>query len=102
MGASAETNRRLIQQAIQIANRAAYRGIEAASEAGDNYQMEVIQNAVRFTLDDEGIKSYMGLSLPGIADLPVIPDGPEGDEIYNALPSGSEYIDANGNRVLKQ
>ena len=63
--------------------------------------MGVIQDAMRFTLDDGGIRSYMGTSTPEIADLPVIPDGPEGEAIYNALPSGSEYVNADGTKSRK-
>ena len=35
------------------------------------------------------------------SELPIIPDGPEGDAIYNALPSGSEYVNADGTKSRK-
>lgn len=101
IGSSNETNIRLIQQAIDLATRAAYRGIDAAEELGDSYMATSIQDAMRFTLGDDGLSSYFGVSQGPIQELPVIPDGAEGDALFEALAPGDEYIDSNGNRVRK-
>jgi len=50
-GKSTEGNRRLLQQALKIMERAARRGIEAATRAGDEFAAKEIQDALDFTLE---------------------------------------------------
>lgn len=54
LGRSAAVNRRLISQALQIAEDAAERAIERAIDAGDTSTVEDIQRLLEFNLGDQG------------------------------------------------
>lgn len=53
-GKSPAANRRIIEQSLAIAKRAAKRGIRAAETAGDFDTAQEIRGALEFTLTDEG------------------------------------------------
>lgn len=50
-GKSTEGNKRLLQQAEKILDRAARRGIDAAEQAGDKFAADEIKKALEFTLN---------------------------------------------------
>lgn len=52
-GKSTEGNKRLLNQALKIAERAARRGISAAEKAGDDFTAQEIRNALEFDIDPE-------------------------------------------------
>lgn len=51
-GKSTKANKRLLEQALRIADRAARRGIAAAEEQGDAFTADEIRAALEFKLDD--------------------------------------------------
>ena len=51
-GKSPETNKRLLRQALRLAERSAQRGLAAAEERGDTAAMEDIQDLLDFRLDN--------------------------------------------------
>ena len=101
LGSSNESNIAQIQQAIEIATSAAYRGINAAEEAGDEFTAQQIRDAMRFNLGDDELGAYFGVSQNTIAAPTVIPDGDEGQIIYDELPSGASYV-LPDNTVMKK
>jgi hypothetical protein len=56
-GTSPQTNRRLLNQALKISERAARRGIKAAKAAGDDFTAQEIQKAIDFVTGDEPIST---------------------------------------------
>lgn len=51
-GRNAETNKRLLNQALKVAQRASDRAIKAAESEGDDFTAQQIRDALSFTLDD--------------------------------------------------
>ena len=101
MESSNESNMGQLQQAIEIATNAAYRGINAAEEAGDTFTAQQIRDAMRFNLGDDALGAYFGVSQNTIATPTMIPDGEEGQIIYDGLPSGASYV-LPDNTVMKK
>jgi hypothetical protein len=56
-GKSTEGNKRLLQQAEKILDRAARRGIDAADQAGDKFSANEIRKALEFTLSTDKQKA---------------------------------------------
>ena len=101
MESSNESNMGQLPQAIEIATNAAYRGINAAEEAGDTFTAQQIRDAMRFNLGDDALGAYFGVSQNTIATPTMIPDGEEGQIIYDGLPSGASYV-LPDNTVMKK
>lgn len=81
---SAEGNKRLIQSALKIAERAARRGIEAAKQAGKqfDFEREEIESALKFSLEPIAADDVAGPQ-PQKADLS--PQAKTARERFNRL-----------------
>tara|TARA_R100000951_G_scaffold116471_1_gene128473 strand:- start:2829 stop:4142 length:1314 start_codon:yes stop_codon:yes gene_type:complete len=96
-GSDVATNRRLLNNSLAVAERAAARGIRAA-EANDDYESaSEIEMSLDFDLGafQDEYASYAEQQKPGIdndggQELPVVTTSEE----HSAIPSGSLYIDS--------
>lgn len=91
-GKSTAANRRLLEQAAQIMDRTARRGIQAAEKAGDEFAAKEIRDALDFRLDYSDDKAQPSRGAPKRVTS---------DAEYNALPSGTEFIAPDGSKRVK-
>jgi len=84
-GKSTPGNRRLLENALRQAERAARRGIDAAGKADDQWSADEIKKALEFTVRPQDNES---------AD--------EGDTGENVAPDGTVVTDASGRTLIKR
>ena len=65
------------------------------------FTAQQIRDAMRFNLGDDALGAYFGVSQNTIATPTMIPDGEEGQIIYDGLPSGASYV-LPDNTVMKK
>jgi hypothetical protein len=96
-GKSPAANRRILEQSLSIAERAANRGIKAAEALGDPGRAQEIRQALTFTLGDEST------AVQAAEDTQVTPEGVQTQETVVAAPAdrgpGQIMVDAQGNRA---
>ena len=68
-GRSTATNKRLLNNALTIAERAARRGMAAAEELDDNFTASEIRNALKFKLTPAGEQAELATKETSIDDL---------------------------------
>jgi len=102
-GKSTAGNKRLLKQTLQIANRAARRGLSAAEELGEGFSADEIKNALAFTLDEKALSPSVPSQAAQIS--PTATTGQqlnEGDIITNQqtgerlIVSGGQLVPFNG------